>query len=174
MRAAGGSGLRAMPGLLWVLVALCCATCGNAQAASTVYVHNTYDLAYALWSQVTTIYLESSLVITPDGLPPSAFPISARHVTISPAPNVTTTVTLDFGSLQAAHRVEISSGATVTLQNLNLKNYYFASLETRNYDTVLPFFVVDAQGSLEITNVTMVSSRLHVVPRTLTCPTRCR
>ncbi|KAK9830420.1 hypothetical protein WJX72_011671 [[Myrmecia] bisecta] len=127
----------------------------HAQAQSSVVVQNTFDLAFALWSQVPNIYLQGSLVLTPDGLPPNPFTISDRNVTIQPVANATGIVTLDFGSLQTSHRVTVTNGAVVTLKRLQLKNYFFASLETRSYDTFMPFFVVEEQGRLQLTDIQM-------------------
>lgn len=64
-----------------------------------------------------------------------------RNVTIAPAPNITSYLVLDFGYF-LTERVSIASSGVLTIQNLQLLNYYFPSLDATPTDTFLPFFSV--------------------------------
>ena len=116
-------------------------TASSSMAAFPVYTAS--DLASAFQSRAGLIYVMNNITLTN-----AAFPANlsltigqTRNVTIAPAPNVTSYLVLDFGYF-LTERVSIANSGVLTIQNLQLLNYYFPSLDATPTDTFLPFFSV--------------------------------
>ncbi len=106
-------------------------------------VSSASDLALAFQSRASLIYLMNNITLTNDVFPSNlSLTIGlTKNITIAPSPNLTTTVILDFGYF-LTERVSIASSGVLNIQNLQLVNYYFPSLDATPTDTFLPFFSV--------------------------------
>lgn len=106
-------------------------------------VYSATDLASAFQSRAGLIYIMNNITLTNEAFPANlSLTIGqTRNVTIAPAPNITSYLVLDFGYF-LTERVSIANSGVLTIQNLQLLNYYFPSLDATPTDTFLPFFSV--------------------------------
>ena len=106
-------------------------------------VSSASDLALAFQGRASLIYLMNNITLTNDVFPSNlSLTIGqTKNITLAPSPTITTTVILDFGYF-LTERVSIASSSVLNIQNLQLVNYYFPSLDATPTDTFLPFFSV--------------------------------